>query len=69
MIIIIIIIIIIVILKIIKKKKKNGAACNKVIFISAIYHGQWYFTSYILQKIIYFFHNHISQSAERSLSF
>ena len=30
--------------------KKNEAACNKMIFISAICHGQWYFTSYILQK-------------------
>ena len=40
-----------------------------MIFISAICHGQWYFTSYILQKIIYIFHNHVSQSAELSLSF
>ena len=50
-------------------KKKNEAACNKMIFISAICHGQRYFTSYILQKIIYIFHNHVSQSAELSLSF
>ena len=34
--------------------EKNEAACNKMIFISAICHGQWYFISYILQKIIYF---------------
>ena len=47
--------------------KKNEAACNKMIFISAICHGQWYFTSYILQKKKN--HNHVSQSAERSLSF
>ena len=48
------------------KKKKNEAACNKIFFISAICHGQWYFTSYILQKII---NDHVSQSAELSLSF
>ena len=40
-----------------------------MIFISAICHGQWYFTSYNLQKKKYFFHNHVSQSAELSLSF
>ena len=40
-----------------------------MIFISAICRGHWYFTSYILQKIIYIFHNHVSQSAELSLSF
>ena len=40
-----------------------------MIFISAICHGQWYITSCILQKIIYIFHNHVSQSAELSLSF
>ena len=48
--------------------KKNEAACNKMIFISAICHGQWYFTSYILQKKKKI-HNHVSQSAELSLSF
>ena len=45
-------IIIIVILKI---KKIIEAACNKMVFISAICHGQWYFTSYVLQKLFYFF--------------
>ena len=40
-----------------------------MVFISAICHGQLYSTSYILQKIIYIFHNHVSQSAELSLSF
>ena len=52
-----------------KKNEKKEAACNEMIFISAICHGQWNFTSYILQKIIYIFHNHVSQSAELSLSF
>ena len=42
---------------------------KRFFFNSAICHGQWYFISYILQKIIYIFHNHVSQSAELSLSF
>ena len=42
-------------------------------FISAICHGQWYFTSNVLQKLclffLGFFHNHVSQAAVLSLSF
>ena len=38
-------------------------------FISAICHGQWYFTSNVLQKKYDFFHNHVSQVAVLSLSF
>ena len=39
-------------------------------FISAICHGQWYFTSNVLQKKNdFFFHNHVSQAAVLSHSF
>ena len=37
--------------------------------ISAICHGQWYFTSNVFQKLGFFFHNHVSQAAVLSLSF
>ena len=63
--------IIIVIIKIMKNKNKlkQLVVINLFFFISAICLSQWYFTSYVLQKLYFIFHNHVSQSARPSLSF